>query len=135
MADRRRIYTDVGQLGIPDYVKPDEKGQLTPQAVNFLFGLIVTLIRKVNRGISFGDGTQSSWPGNIDGQWIEVRFSAVANTPERIPHGLGRVPIGYMVMRKDRACDVYDVNTGGWGPKDLYLACNTASALVRLLVV
>lgn len=36
-----------------------------------------------------------------------------------IPHGLGRIPIGYWIVRKSRDCDVYDGDTA-WDATNIY---------------
>jgi len=63
-------------------------------------------------------------------------FGSSANTSERIRHGLGAVPIGWYVIQKDRACDVYRATTDE--PSDnfyIWLKCDTASAAVTLLII
>ena len=58
----------------------------------------------INGRISFGNGTT---PDNIDGVWISVTTPGTANTDFTVTHNLGRVPVGYIVMRKSAAVDVY----------------------------
>ena len=137
MADRNRIETGSGMMGIPAKLIPEPTQDVTAavsKLISNLSGQILTLVGKINGRLTLGDGSQSSRSGNVDGQWIEWKFSATINSTERIPHGLGRVPIGYAVCRADRACRVYDANTGGWGVDTFYLSCDTASALVKVLV-
>ena len=62
-------------------------------------------------------------------------FPGVANTEMRVPHGLGRLPIAYFLVRKDRACDVYDGSDNTWGVNYIFLKCDEAGAVVRLLLV
>lgn len=137
MAVRRKIVTGTGLLGIPSRLTPEETEEVPGAIIKFLTTLsdqIIALYTKVNGGLSLGDGGQSTGAGNLNAQWIEWKFSATPDSVEAIPHGLGRIPVGYMVMRRDRAAIVYDANTGGWGETMLYLSCDTASALVKLLV-
>lgn len=37
-----------------------------------------------------------------------------------IPHGLGKIPIGYWVVRKSRDCDIYDGDST-WTAQNIYL--------------
>jgi hypothetical protein len=51
-----------------------------------------------------------------------------------VPHGLGRKPIGYDVVRRDAAAIVYDSSGGSWGEDVIYLKCDTASVTIKLRV-
>jgi hypothetical protein len=51
-----------------------------------------------------------------------------------VAHGLKRVPIGWFVISKDKACDIYLGSTSATA-ENLYLKCSVASASVRLLVI
>jgi hypothetical protein len=64
--------------------------QLTNPQIAYLIDTIRSLIRTINGQISFGDGSNSSQSGNIDGHTKEVTFAS-ANTDYEEPHGLGRV--------------------------------------------
>jgi len=58
----------------------------------------------VNGKIGYGDGTNSD---NIDGVWKTVTFPT-ANTNLTITHNLGRIPVGYHVMTKSAATDIFN---------------------------
>jgi len=58
----------------------------------------------INGRISFGDGTD---PDNIDGAWVSVTTPGVANTDFTVTHNLNRIPVGYIIMSKNAACDIY----------------------------
>lgn len=69
--------------------------------------------------------------------YVDVTF-ALANADTAVPHTL-KTPdsnaVRYDVVRKDRACDVYEdysPNRREWKPGLIYLKCNTAGAQVRL---
>lgn len=69
--------------------------------------------------------------------YVDVTF-ALANADTAIAHTL-KTPdsdaVRYEVVRKDRACDVYEdfsPNRRAWKPSLIYLKCNTAGAQVRL---
>jgi hypothetical protein len=57
----------------------------------------------VNNHISFG--TPSS-RDNIDGAWVPFTI-ITANVDLILNHHLGRIPVGYIVMSKTAACDIY----------------------------
>lgn len=91
------------------------------------------IVRKINGGISMGDGLNSSLAGNLDAQIIDWTF-ADANVEYEIPHSLGRIVVGYEPVRKDRACDIYDSNAGQWSPTALFLKCSVAGATVKFRI-
>lgn len=72
----------------------------------------------VNNHISFGNPNLSALQGgrdNIDGAWVSFTI-AVANADLILTHNLNRVPVGYIVMSKTGACDIY---TGSVAPTSL----------------
>jgi hypothetical protein len=99
----------------------------------------VTMIRSVyqhltdvvNGKIGFGDGTNHD---NIDGSWINVVAPAAPNTDFTVTHNLGRIPVGYWLMQKDRACDVYTGSVAATKTQ-LTLRATVASAVLRLFVI
>lgn len=135
MAERPRIREITDIISKPPVLRVGEEGKISAQLVTSLNSFLRDVAAKINGFISFGGGGHASWAGDINGQYIEITFPSVENTEMRIPHGLGRLAIGVFVVRKDRACDVYDGDANTWGVKYLFLKCDTANAVVRLLVV
>ena len=114
---------------LPD-VRSDSKRAdqgLSNSAILNLYGTVRSIISLLNGKLRRGDGSQSSRTGNLFGQYIEWTFPSTPDVQVEIPHGLGRTPAGYNIVRKDRAGIVYDSNTGGWGPELFYLKCDEAS--------
>jgi hypothetical protein len=63
----------------------------------------------VNNHISFGNPNDPEIQGgvdNVDGIWVSFTI-ATANTDLTLTHNLGRVPVGYIVMSKTAACDIF----------------------------
>lgn len=135
MAQRPRIREVVNIISKPPSLRIGEEGKISAQLLTSLNYFLQEVSQKVNGFISFGSGSHASWSGNLDGQYVEITFPSGADTEMRVPHGLGRLPIAYFVARKDRACDVYDGSDNTWGVEYLYLKCDTANAVVRLLIV
>ena len=89
------------------------------------------LARGVNYNISFGSGTESE---NINGVWANVVTPGVANTDFTVTHNLGRVPVGYIVMKKDIATDIYDGSVAATVTQ-ITLRATVATVTVRLFVL
>jgi hypothetical protein len=83
----------------------------------------------VNGGISFGNGSSFD---NISGIWSTVTF-AVANADQTITHNLGRIPVGYIVMTKNQAGDVYTGSVAATSTQ-ITLRCTT-TATVSLFII
>jgi hypothetical protein len=103
--------------------------------VAYIVDHIRMLVRTINGLITFGDGSNSSQSGNIDGQTKEVTF-ADADTDYEVPHGLGRVPIGLIVLdvNSDGAV-VRGGSQGSWNVFRMFVRCNTAGTTARFVVV
>ena len=111
------------------------EGKLTDQQAAYITDAVRGLIRAFNGRVSFGDGSNSSQSGNIDGQTKEVFFVA-ANTDVEVPHGLGRVPIGVIVLDVTVDAAVVRGNQrGDWNSSRLFLRCSQAGTTALLVVV
>lgn len=134
MAVSKRIVTRTGMLSdLPAITAVD--GKLTDLQVNYIADAIRNLIRAVNGRLSFGDGSQSSQSGNIDGHTKQVTF-AVADTDYEVPHGLGRKPIGIVVL--DPGADgavVRPASQGSWTAERMFVRSNVAPATALFVVV
>jgi hypothetical protein len=80
--------------------------------------------------ISFGDGANKE---NLDIEFRDVTSHAVADTEFTVSHSLGRLPGGYMVVKRDKAATVYNGITS-WTDSAIYLRCNVSSASLRLII-
>lgn len=134
MAISKRIRTGTGSLpDFPPIVLTEGRFSET-QAVT-LSEAVRGLIRAFNGGISFGDGSNSSLSGNIDGQTKEVYFPD-ANTDVEIPHGLGRVPIGIITLDVNVDGAVVRGNQrGDWNATRLFLRCSQAGTTALMVIV
>lgn len=117
-------------------VKGDQAaGKLTVDAVRYLHGLLQALAFAVNGKLTFGDGSQASKTGNIDGQWVSVLTPAVANTEFPIDHSLGRIPAGVLVALSDVQSTIVVSSLGSWSRSRIFLKCSAASVTLRLLLL
>ena len=127
----RTIIPD-GASGVGD-IPPitTKEGKLSEQTASYLSSAIRSLISKLNGQISLGTGISSTRAGNLDAQYVDV-YTPGADTEFAVPHGLGRKPIGYDVVRQDKACSVYDSSGGSWGNNIMYLKCDVANVTIKL---
>lgn len=88
----------------------------------------LTLTQDQKKAIANGDKA-----GNFDAKYLVVTSSGTANNENTWAHGLKRVPQGYIVVRADKACDVYD-GTTPWTTTNIYLKVSVATVALTILV-
>jgi hypothetical protein len=83
------------------------------------------LAQIVNGGLKFSD--------NFDMVTLSVADSGNADTEFTVAHTLKRVPVGYIVIKINKAAAVYDSGTA-WTATDIYLKANAANCALTILV-
>jgi hypothetical protein len=134
VAKSRRIFTGVGMLpDLPPVQSVD--GRLTDTQVAYITDSIRNVIRAINGRLRIGDGSNSSQAGNFDGHTKEVTFTN-ANTDYEVPHDLGRVPVGILVLdvNADGAV-VRGGSRGSWSSTRLFVRCNVAGTTALFIVL
>lgn len=133
MADRLLKKTSVGKIVQPPEIKL-ANGKLEDQTVHLLNMFMKSMTRKLNGHLTLGDGGQSEWAGNFYAQFIEFTTPVNANEEFVVDHGLGIDPVGRFVIRQNAAASLYDSNIGSWNKNSIYLKCNQASVLMKILL-
>lgn len=98
-------------------------------------------VYKALRGnISYGgQGTNASDPtlglvtDNIDGNFGITSDSGAADTEFAVTHNLNRVPIGFHVVRQNKAGSFYDSGTA-WTTTQIFLKCSAANAAATFFI-
>jgi hypothetical protein len=78
----------------------------------------------LNKGLTFVD--------NMDTVMLDVELDEGVNT---VQHGLGRVPVGYIVVLKQNPGDIFGTETNSWTSESLLLLSNVTSQRARLIVL
>jgi hypothetical protein len=132
----------VGQV-----VPPEQIGKIENER---LFRLrVFNLFREFNGFIDLGVSTQTnahpgqtSYSGNVNGQWVNVTAPVAANTEFALAHslvdgqGTPKIPSFYFFIA-DRSCNLYQLpNTGtAWTTTQVFLKCDTSSAILRVFLL
>lgn len=82
----------------------------------------------------FGTGISGERGENIDGRFQTITTNATPNTQDTLAHGLGSVPIGYIVVNQDKAGSLYDSGTA-WTSTNMYFKCDVASVTFTIFVL
>jgi len=83
--------------------------------------------------IRFGTATDGYRGENIAGAF-QVVTTAGADTEVTIAHELGATPIGFLVLRQDKAGSFYDSGTA-YDDTNIYVKCSTAAVTATLFVI
>lgn len=90
------------------------------------------LVKQINGRLSLAAAANSERVGHMNAQRLDVTFPSSADTLLTHPHGLERVPVGFAVVDRDRACIVY--RDEEWSEDVVKLKCDTASAEVVIYI-
>jgi hypothetical protein len=130
-----RIPTRTGMIpNLQPIVLPDD-GRLNVKQLATLTDAISNLIRAVNGRLTFGENVQSAQSGNIDGQIKTLTFTTI-DTDYEVRHGLGRKPLGIIVLYVDTDAAVVRASSeGSWTTTRLFVRCNSKVVTARFVVV
>lgn len=134
LANRRLIKTGAGAMAKPAKIVIEPGKPIDPAVVLTLNSFMENVTRKLNGFLSLGDASQSSHSGNIFGQYVEFKTPS-ADVQFQVDHGLGKPVVARIIVRQDKAGHLYDSNLGGWGPRSVYLKCDVASVLMKVLLL
>lgn len=91
-----------------------------------------------NGRIRFGSNSTATNKGeNIQGQFITYTTNGTPDTEDIIPHNLGSIPIGYLIVSKNKAGDIYQQASTGttWNSSTISLKCSVASVTATLFLI
>ena len=112
----------------------DKDGQATPPVVRSLYQAVDKVLTTLAGRLSLGTGTDGEHTGHLDGQVRAFTTPAVADTAFEVAHGLGRTPIGYVVIYQSLPGSLYADVSRGWTEEMVYLKSDAAGAAFRVLL-
>lgn len=108
------------QIPVPDPIDP---------YTNKLSVALQSFSRKLsdilNKGLRFED--------NCDVAFVDFTTNEGIGEEDILPHGLGRIPRGYIVIKRDQVVEVYD-GTTDWDTSYIYVKSDVAGAVVSVLI-
>jgi hypothetical protein len=121
-----------GLLAPPASIRLGHDGKIGPGAIVAINQTLAAIVNHINKGLSIGTSQAGTQTGNFQNQWLVFTSPSGANTEFELPHGLGRVPIGFTVWFVNKGAVVYASNFGSWNKERILLKCNTATTEVVL---
>lgn len=119
---------DFPQLGqVPEKWDP----KFMANALRNLEQYFAEFARMISGSLGFGNGVDFD---NIQGKWLTYATNGVANTEDTLVHGLGMIPIGFLVVLPPANGFVYRGATV-WTVDNLYLKCSQASQTSLIFVL
>jgi len=100
--------------------------------LNFLLDRIIL---NLTGRVSFADGEISDGEDgeNLDCQFRLITDSGAANVEFAVTHTLGRIPVGYTVIKNDSNGVIYD-GTSTWTTTTIYLRSSAANASMTIML-
>jgi len=83
--------------------------------------------------VRFGDGVSGGRGENISGEFRTIT-TAGANTEVVVPHTLGAVPVGYIVIGRNKAAHLYDSTTANT-KTNLYVKSDVATTIFKIFLL
>lgn len=111
-----------GQLPSPSLADKRTFRDLDDDLLRYLNEQDENLISIFENGVSFDE--------NIDGAIVQYTTTGGESS---IPHGLGRIPTGYIVCRSSGICQVYDGPTS-FTNQNIYLLATQPSVDITLFI-
>jgi len=118
---KRSSLTNFGKSNPEDYVK-------------VLDDDVLSLSLFTQGRVRFGGGGDGKRGENISGEFQVITTNASADTEDAFAHTLGSVPIGYIVLSRDKGGVIYDGSTS-WTSTNIYLRSNVTSVATTIFLL
>ncbi len=112
-------------------ISSDSISSFSEDQVPHFNSILFSIIQALN-SLEFGNGTT---PENMWCVFATITTPTSADTSFTIAHTLGKVPIGFIPIKMDRACSLYTSPASAWTSSNICLKCNTASASGVIILI
>ena len=84
--------------------------------------------------VRFGTGDDGVGGENIAGEFQVFTTSGTPDAENTVTHTVGSVPIGYIVLKQDKAGSLY-LGSSAWTSTDVYLKCDVATVAFTIFLL
>jgi hypothetical protein len=95
---------------------------------------ISSLFTALKGRVRFGSSTDGYRGENISGEFQVFTSNATPDTEDAIAHTIGAIPVGYIVLKQDKAGSLYMSGTT-WTSSNVYFKCNVASVAFTIFLL
>ena len=119
----KRAVVDIQEASVGSLpnLNKDDDGSLSPTVLTGLYLAVQNVMNRFNGLISLGTGAHGTRAGNLDCEYIHWHTPVTADVEFEVPHELGRIPIGYDVVSRDKPVIIYDSRKQFWTQNRIYL--------------
>jgi hypothetical protein len=95
------------------------------------------VINCLNGRVRFGPGTSGNDGENMAGKFLTITTNVTPDTESTFTHGMGSIPVGYIVIWQSKAGSLYQGPTTGtkWTSSAISLKCSVASVQFSLFLL
>lgn len=95
---------------------------------------IASLFTALKGRVRFGSTTDGHRGENISGEFQVFTSNATPDTEDTVAHTIGAVPVGYIVLKQDKAGSLYMSGTA-WTSSNVYFKCDVASVAFTIFLL
>lgn len=110
--------------------REDTKDQYQKNLDNDISSLFTAMAGRIR----LGTGVDGARGENISGEFQVFTSNATPDTEDAIAHTVGAIPIGYIVVKQDKAASLY-LGSTTWTNSNVYFKCNVASVAFTIFLL
>lgn len=110
---------------LPRIQFPEPRSDYDRNLQDGLSSFLSKLIDIINGGIRISD--------NVNAQTKSYVTNGSANTEDEVAHTLKRVPVGFFLVKSDKAASLYDSGTA-WTATKIYLKASAATVAATIVI-
>lgn len=133
MAVPKLVTTGLAQVSAPATLRVDDEGKLTEKDVEYINLYFRDLAQLLNGKLGLGTGVNFGRVGNLDAQWLYVPAQSTTNEFELF-HGLGRIPVGYLVVFQTLAGNLLVSRFEAWTKTKALFKSSATGVEFRILI-
>jgi hypothetical protein len=113
----------------------EKDGRIATPVLRSMYLALDQVVTALAGRLSLGTGVDGAHTGHLDWQARAFTAPSVADTAFEVAHGLGRTPIGYVVIYQSLPGSLYADVSRGWTDEMVYLKSDAADAAFRVLLI
>ena len=95
---------------------------------------IASLFTALKGRVRFGSTTDGYRGENISGEFQVFTSNATPDTEDEVAHTIGAIPVGYIVLKQDKAGSLY-LGSTSWSSSSVYFKCDVASVAFTIFLL